>query len=222
MNRSEATTRMATRVVLAGFFLAALSCSSSADHSDSSRAVVAGASDSMRESAQDSVRNAAMTSDTTRTVATRDARMFYEFGPERPPVSVRDTAFKGPYVADDAVPRMWIATARLKANAARPASRIIARIRSERAYPALGLAAGYNYVVRNSWDTAAASRWMTRIVADDPAMKPHELVRDSRRLEYTHGKSPLEPRLVRIKVHSTAIGMCLDDPICPTGHCGYY
>jgi len=40
-------------------------------------------------------------------------------------------------------------------------------------------------------------------------------------MEYSHG-DPAEPRLVMKQVHSFALAACLEDRICPSGHCGYY
>jgi hypothetical protein len=153
-----------------------------------------------------------------------EAESLYTYARERPQLAVNDSGFPGPYVKDeDSLPRMWIAAATLKDTAHRPAGRIIARIRSERAYPMAGIDSGYNYVWRNTWrtDSATAASWEMKIVSHDTATKAHTLTRDFRKHEYTHGDAR-EPRLVRVKVHSVAFGACFDDPICPTGHCGYY
>ena len=152
------------------------------------------------------------------------AESLYTYGPERPQLAVRDTAFPGPYVSsNDSLPRMWIATATLKESTRRPPERIIARIRSEHAYPKAGIDSGYNYVSRSTWrsDSGSAASWVTMIVSHDTLTKSHVLTRDTRKKEYTHG-DPTEPRLVRVTVHSVAFGACFDDPMCPTGHCGYY
>ena len=150
-----------------------------------------------------------------------EAESLYMYGSERPQQTLVDRDFPGPVVGDDSLPRMWIATATLKDSTTRPATRIIARIRSERAYPQAGIDSGYNYVWRSSWDTSAASSWQTKIISHDPAKKAHLLTRDPRKKEYSHGNAR-EPRLLRVKVHSVAFGACFDDPMCPTGHCGYY
>jgi hypothetical protein len=151
----------------------------------------------------------------------READSLYDFGNEREAITVTDHDFLGPIVDDGTIPRMTIATARLKPNAARPLHRIIARITSQRAYPNMGIQRGYNYVWRSSWFDADSSGWKTLIIPRDSSTS-RALVRDRRRQEYTHGRSPEEPRLVILKVHSVALGLCLDDPMCPTGHCGYY
>lgn len=214
MRRTKDLMREAAVFACVALIAMVFGCNTSADHSDTTRAT----SKALNGSTARSV--AAV--DTSSGAIISEARKLYDYGRERPPVSVRDTAYPGPYVSDDAIPRVWIATASLKRGTPQPKTRIIARIRSERAFAPLGLVAGYNYVWRNSWDTTAASRWISRIIPDDRATKPHDLVRDARHHEYTRGMSALEPRLVRIRVHSTALGLCLDDPICPSGHCGYY
>lgn len=150
-----------------------------------------------------------------------EAESLYSYGPERPQTTIKDPEFPGPYVADDSLPRMSIATATLKEGARRPAQRVIARIRSERAYPKAGIDKGYNYVVRSSWDAKEAKSWVTKIVSGSGRLDPYTLTRDKRLREYTHGNAR-EPRLVRVMVHSVGFGACFDDPICPTGHCGYY
>jgi hypothetical protein len=116
---------------------------------------------------------------------------------------------------------MTIATAKLKPNMPQPAHRIIARIRSDAPYASMGIQSGFNYVWRNSWSDADTTSWITRVISRD-SLTALDLIRDPRRLEYTHGNSAKEPRLVILKVHSIALAVCLDDPMCPTGHCGYY
>lgn len=152
---------------------------------------------------------------------TVEAESLYSYGRERPQVTVKDPEFRGPYVANDSLPRMWIATATLKKGARRPPQRIIARIRSERPYPKAGIDSGYNYVVRSSWDAKEAKSWVTTIESGSGRLDAYTLTRDPRMREYTHGDAR-EPRLVRVLVHSVGFGACFDDPICPTGHCGYY
>lgn len=150
----------------------------------------------------------------------READSLYDFEPERDTVTGSDPDFPGPVVDDGSIPHMTIATAKLKANAPQPAHRIIARITSDAPYLNMGIHAGLNYVWRNSWSDADTASWVTRMVSRD-SLTALDLIRDSRRREYTHG-DPKEPRLVILKVHSVSLSMCLDDPMCPTGHCGYY
>jgi hypothetical protein len=151
----------------------------------------------------------------------READVLYDYENEREAITVTDHEFPGPIVDDGRIPRMTIATARLKPNVPRPLHRIIARITSQGAYPNMGIQRGYNYVWRSSWLDEDVSGWKTLIIPRDSATS-RALVRDRRREEYTHGRSPNEPRLVILQVHSVGLGLCLDDPMCPTGHCGHY
>jgi len=158
----------------------------------------------------------------TNAAVLQDAQSLYDYGPERAPLTDVDPGFRGPVVPDDAIPRMWISTATLKPNVGVPKTRIIARIRSEGAHAPMGIAAGYNYIWRNSRDSSVASQWVTIVVSADTTMTRHDLQRDYRFMEYTHN-DPAEPKLIILRVHSIALGVCLDDPLCrPTGHCGYY
>jgi len=165
--------------------------------------------------------SAAVMPDTSRAAILREAESLYTYDrDERPPLSRNDKDFKGPVVDDSMVPQVRIATARLKDPSRRPRYRIIARINSDAPYDSLGLGKGYSYVWRNSWDDAQADTWVTKIIASDSTRPEHVLVRDPRYIAYSHGNAR-EPRLVRIKVHSLALGICVDDPRCG-GHCGYY
>ena len=160
--------------------------------------------------------------DTTTAGILREARTTYEYGPERPPISIQDTAFPGTVVSDPGtVPRMTIATAKLKPGAQPPAYPVLARIRSSGDYPPMGIHAGDNFIWRSSSDTTMAANWATKLVAGRDSATSYSLHRDTRSIEYTHG-DPKEPRLVRITVHSMAIGVCLSDPVCSSGHCGYW
>lgn len=159
--------------------------------------------------------------DTSRALILRQAEALYDYGPERAPVTGTYPEFPGTHVPDGTIPTMRIATARWKGPGPMPPGRIIARIYSERAYTPMGIAAGYNYVWRNSWDTTAVRNWQSQVVSRDRSVSAHNLVRDSTRAEYSHGDA-MEPRLVLLKVASMGLGLCLDDPMCGTGHCGYY
>jgi hypothetical protein len=159
--------------------------------------------------------------DTARAVIVQQAVTLYDYGEERLPLGVSDPAFPGTHVDDGTIPRMRIATARLKANTPQPSARIIARITSEGDYAPMGIRAGDNYVWRNTWRNADSASWVTRIVPRDPSGRTHDLVRDYRKHEYTHERAE-EPRLVLLQVRSVGLGICLDDPVCGTGHCGYY
>ena len=149
------------------------------------------------------------------------ADSLYDYGPERDTITVTDSAFKGPTVDDGTIPHMTIATATLKPNMPQPAHRIIARISSDGPYEPMGIQPGANYVDRNSWSAGDTTTWVTRIVSRDRATT-RTLTRDARRLQYAHDLPPGVPRLVILKVHSIALGLCFDDPGCSSGHCGYY
>jgi hypothetical protein len=160
--------------------------------------------------------------DTTNAGIVRQAGSLYDYGRERPPAAIKDSAFPGPVVEDPpGAPNMSIATATLKEGVTQPPHRILARIHSSGDYAPMGIRAGDNYIWRSSWDSTKAASWVTSIVPGDSAATRHTLQRDARLTEYTHGDAA-EPRLVRITVHSLAIGVCLSDPVCTSGHCGYW
>lgn len=160
--------------------------------------------------------------DTSSVLIVRHAQELYDFGRERPPVEIRDTAFRGP-VTDDSmrVPRLSIATATRRPGVVQQPYEIIARIRSDIDYLPMGLHAGDNYIWRKAARTADAKSWVTAIVSERDSTGVYRLRRDPRLLEFTHGAAS-EPRLVRITVHSWAIAACLSDPVCTSGHCGYW
>jgi hypothetical protein len=162
------------------------------------------------------------TRDTSSAMLVRRARTLYEYGPERRPIAITDSAFAGPVVPDTtAVPRMTISTATLKPGVTPPPERILARIRSSGDFAPMGIHAGDNYIARSSSDSTSAAQSVTMVVSANLAASPYRLHRDARAIEYTHG-DPREPRLVRITVHSFAIAACLSDPVCSSGHCGYW
>jgi hypothetical protein len=84
----------------------------------------------------------------------------------------------------------------------------------------MGIQAGVNYVVRNSWSDADTLTWVTQIISRDSATA-RKLTRDPRRIQYAHELTPKVPRLVVLRVNSVALVICLDDPGCRPGHCGY-
>lgn len=150
-----------------------------------------------------------------------EAATHYDTGPKRGPLAIRDTAFPGPSTPGDSAPHMSIATMTLKTGHARPPYRLIARIMSDGDYPAMGIYRGMNFVWRSSWDTTAAATWVTKVVPMTPSATEHVLKRDPRLHEYTSG-DPAEPRLVQVSKASYAFAACLDDPMCGSGHCGYW
>lgn len=150
-----------------------------------------------------------------------EATSKYDYGVDRNAIDRIDRNLPAPTIPDDTALHMTIATASLKRGVARPASRIIAVIRSNGDYPALGIYAGNNYIWRSSWDRSAAETWENKVVPGNLEKRAHTLTRDPRMHEYTDGP-PGVPRLVRVTVRSMAFVVCLDDPMCGTGHCGHY
>jgi hypothetical protein len=150
-----------------------------------------------------------------------EAATEYDIGPERTPLAIRDTVFPGPSTAGDAAPSMTIATLNLKSGHGRPGHRLIARIKSSGDYADMGIRTGMNFIWRNSWDSTAAATWVTKVVPVKPAAPEYILHRDARLHEYTSG-DPAEPRLVRVTKASFSFAACLEDPMCGSGHCGYW
>jgi hypothetical protein len=151
----------------------------------------------------------------------REVEANYDIGPERPALAITDTAFPGPSTDGNSPPRMTIATLKLKPGHPKPPRRLIARIKSDGDYPAMGIYAGMNFIRRNSWDPKAAASWVTEVVSLKPSTSPYQLHRDVRMHEYTSGDAA-EPRLVQVTKASFAFAACLDDPMCGSGHCGYW
>jgi hypothetical protein len=145
----------------------------------------------------------------------------YDIGPERTPLAIRDSLFPGAVTAGDAAPTMTIATLHLKSGHARPGHRLIARIKSNGDYADMGIHTGMNFIWRSSWDSTAAATWVTKVIPTKPAAPEYILHRDARLHEYTSG-DPAEPRLVRVTKASFSFAACLEDPMCGSGHCGYW
>jgi hypothetical protein len=158
---------------------------------------------------------------TTQQEVIQEAAANYDFDAERPPLRIRDPQFPGAVSPGDAGPTMTISTMHLKPGRERGSHRLIARIKSEGDYPAMGIYTGMNYIWRSSWDTTGAAAWVTKVVSTKPSTPEHVLARDPRMHEYTTG-DPAEPRLVHVTKASFAIAACLDDPMCGSGHCGYF
>jgi len=140
---------------------------------------------------------------------------------ERPPLAITDSSFPGAAIPESEAPEMTIATMTRDTTTPRPAWRLIARITSRGDYPAMGVYKGTNFIWRSSWNNADSATWVTRVVSTSPGKAAHDLHRDPRTIEYTHG-DPSQPRLVKITVHSIAFAVCLDDPMCGSGHCGAF
>jgi hypothetical protein len=215
MNLTESRPPNVIPLLLATMFVIAAGCGETAQSTDSVKTIVVRQPDSIAGAN-------ASSPDTSRAFAVREAQSLYTYGKERRAIRIKDPSFPGTVVADGKVPNVWIATATLKPGNPAPLHPILARIRSEGSYAPMGLVAGYNYIWRSSADIKTALSWQTKIISADRSAKSHILTRDARKYEYSHGMSAREPRLVLIKVHSVGLGVCLDDPVCPTRHCGYY
>lgn len=153
-----------------------------------------------------------------------EAQNDYDVGSERPPVAENDPIFAGPTAPDAAAPAViTIATMTLKPGHPRGPRQLLARITSDRDYAPLGIAAGQNFVWRNSWDssTVAAARWANTITPASAGRPDHVLTRDPRLNRYP-ATIPHQPRLLKLAVRSIGFIVCLDDPMCSTGHCGYF
>jgi hypothetical protein len=94
---------------------------------------------------------------------------------------------------------------------------IMALVHSNRAYKHLGIAVGDNYVWRDS-TSGDKKKWLTFMVPATVSSDAKKLKRDT--VEYSMGDHK-QPRLVRAVTRSVSFGVCLEDPACGTGHCGY-
>lgn len=142
--------------------------------------------------------------------------------PARIAVSARDpTDITHPGVPEASAPTMTIAKA-IRASTPTPLTEeVLAKIVSDRAYPDLGLRPGDNYVWRYRADPVAAN-WQVWVVSDNPSHMGKQLSRSAH--DFTDGNHT-QPRIVRARRTTAAavvaFGACLEDPVCPSGHCGY-
>lgn len=154
-----------------------------------------------------------------------DALKNYDIGEERLPTVENDPAFQGPTAANAAAPTtITIATMTLKPSGARGSRRFLARITSNKDYPLLGIYEGQNFVWRNTWDSTVVSAptWINTITPAALGKDDHVLTRDPRPSRYPVYGGAHEPSMYKLIVRSIALVVCLDDPMCSTGHCGYY
>lgn len=155
-----------------------------------------------------------------------DAQDDYDAGPERAPATEADTLVPGMTLQpDDDAPTMTIATLTLKPGRVRRSRRLLARITSNKDYAPMGIAKGQNLVWRDTWDSTAvaAAAWHSVLTPTTrPGRPDHVLVRDPRPNRYPPSVVPHQPRLIRLTIRSFAFVLCLDDPMCPTGHCGNF
>ena len=144
----------------------------------------------------------------------------YDVGPERPSTTEVDPDFPGPTVSTEP-PDMTIAAMTLKPGRPRGPRRLLARITSPSDYEPMGLVKGQNLVWRNTWDSTATGA-VDVVTPMRPGRPDHVLTRDPRLNRYPPTDAPHRPRLIKLSVRSFAFVACLDDPMCPTGHCGKY
>ena len=147
----------------------------------------------------------------------------YDEGPERPMETADDPNFPGQTVSDDDAPVMKIRTLTLKQGHSHGPKRLFARIHSDKNYPLMGIHAGQNIVWRDSWDSTAvaSATWKNTVTPEEPGEPDHVLTRDSRLNQYPAVVAH-QPRVIKLKVRSVAFVVCLEDPMCGTGHCGHY
>jgi len=114
----------------------------------------------------------------------------YTYGSERPPIPVDTTLIKAP---GGTLPTITIATATQTSSQGRvPGHRFTYRLNSNVAYPAMGIAPGYNYVWRDTTPTG----YRMLVVPADTTYPMMFLKRDTSVASYVPGPAP-EPRLVK-------------------------
>jgi hypothetical protein len=143
----------------------------------------------------------------------------YDFVDPTGPVAATIPLPDGTQLPDAAAPVAFtIARAVPKSSPAPSGKVILALIKSDKPYPHLGIAAGDNYVWRDATNPDP-SKWETYMVQLAPAANFKKLKRGS--THYSTG-DPTQPRLVKaVSRGFVAFGVCLDDPMCGSGHCGY-
>jgi hypothetical protein len=99
---------------------------------------------------------------------------------------------------------------------------VLALIDSDKAYPELGILPGNNYLWRYRAD-ADPTKWEVWLIPERAPQNAEPLTRYTER--FSDGDHT-QPRIVRaektrLAVVSIAFGTCLEDPVCPSGHCGY-
>jgi hypothetical protein len=126
-------------------------------------------------------------------------------------------------------PTMKISKATRKSPVSSPTEEVLARIVSDKPYAPLGIIAGTNYLWRDRNDPDHG-KWKVYMIADDATTKPNKLKRSNAEYVKSDDSGPhphTQPRIARAtkrknaRVDSFAFGVCLEDPVCGTGHCGY-
>lgn len=146
----------------------------------------------------------------------------YTYETPRIPVDASNPSdISNPGVPESSAPTMTIAKA-TRANTPTPLTEeVLAKIVSDRAYPDLGVLPGDNYVWRYRADSDS-TKWEVWVVPDNPSHRAEPL---SRSAEHFSDGDPTQPRIVRARRTAAgaviAFAACLQDPVCPSGHCGF-
>jgi hypothetical protein len=151
----------------------------------------------------------------------------YSFATPRPPVTTTDTLVTqrnhGVKIAD----KPSALTIETASGSTSSGAHIVARIKSSKAYPDLGIGHGDNYLVVLK---AGSNQWVY-VIAMTP-FRTTELTRAYRPHPYSDG-DPAEPRIVYAEFESSpgptpmandmiAYAFCVEDNTCtPINHCGY-
>ena len=154
---------------------------------------------------------------------TQEAESLYTYGDEREPIDIEDPNFPGKAVDENDFPVVTIATATAQPGNPPREGIVLARITSNRDFPEFGLKQGPNYLWRVPASSSGNPRdSVNQIFPAGHTSMSYQLTRHPGMHELSPGSREV-PRLVRVKVHSLALGACLDEEMCkPSGHCGYY
>jgi hypothetical protein len=153
--------------------------------------------------------------------AAKSAEYTYEAVPRVPVTASVPDSIKHNGVAQGNAPTMVIAKATRKSTPTPLTELVLARVNSDKAYPELGILPHDNYIWRYRADPDS-TKWEVWMI---PEQAPRAAKRLTRTVELSGGHYTL-PRIVRaektnVAVLSIAFGACVEDPACPSGHCGY-
>lgn len=147
----------------------------------------------------------------------------YEATPRDPVPARNPTDITHNGVAQAAAPTTLTIAAATRSSTPTPLTEeVLARIDSDRAYPELGILPDANFIWRYRADPDPA-KWEVWVIPQRAPGNAKLLVRSA--TDFSNGNHT-QPRLVRAeKVLAAAVaiafGTCLEDPVCPSGHCGY-
>jgi hypothetical protein len=147
----------------------------------------------------------------------------YEISPRTPVLAKNPDDITHNGVAQGLVPTTFTIAKATRSTTPTPLTEeVLAVIESDRAYAELGILPDKNYVWRYRADPDS-TKWEVWVIPERVPRNAKQLTRSAER--FTDGDHR-EPRLVRAEksrgVASTiAFGACLEDPVCPSGHCGY-